>query len=88
MISIFMISLLSTLSIKFLEGIGIYRKGSLTCGEEDYVSGEGFHKRGKVYRYRNENGITRFESARVLCALMLVAIPLSIGIAVLFYFLK
>lgn len=88
MIPVFMISLLSTVSIKFLEAIGIYRKGSLTCGEEDYVSGGGYHKRGKVYRYYDENGNFRFESARVFGALLLITVPSSICIAALLYFLR
>ena len=88
MVPVFMISLLSTLSIKMLEGIGLYRKGSLTCGEEDYISGAGYHKRGKVYRYLEKNGNLRFESARVFGALLLVTIPVSIGIALILYFLK
>lgn len=87
MIPVLLISALPGFSIKILEFIRIYKKGSLSCSDSDYITGAGYHRRGKVYFYINDDGSSRFESARVYGLLILFFVPVSVAISVLIYFL-
>jgi len=77
-----LISLLPALTIRILESVGIYRKGSLSLDVTDYITGAGYYRKGKVFTYIDENGSSRFESGRVFGLLTLLFLPLMIILSI------
>ncbi|MBN1633000.1 MAG: hypothetical protein JW917_02410 [Ignavibacteria bacterium] len=78
------ISLIPGLAVFILEKFRIYKKGSLTVVTGDYITGAGYHRRGKLYMFRKENGSERFESGRVFGWLLLIFIPFFLLIGIIF----
>jgi len=80
-----LISLLPALSIRILESLSVYRKGSLSLDVCDYITGAGYYRKGKVFTYIDENGSSRFESGRVFGLLTLLFLPLMIIISIIVF---
>ena len=88
MVPAFLISAMPGLTIKIMETARLYRKGSLTCGTENFIAGSGHYRRGSVYTFRDERGNTRFDSGRVFGRLVLIFLPLfTVMSLVVYYFL-
>ncbi len=73
------------ISIAILELLHIYSKGSLSCGEEDYISGSGYYRRGRVYVHKEKDGTKRFVSGRVFGFLIIIFIPLCVMLSAAVY---
>ncbi|GEM_PF-3192362 len=80
-----LISLLPALSIRILESLRVYGKGSLSLDVCDYITGAGYYRKGKVFTYIDENGSSRFESGRVFGLLTLLFLPLMIIISIVVF---
>lgn len=80
-----LISLLPALSIRILESLRVYRKGSLSLDVCDYITGAGYYRKGKVFTYIDETGSSRFESGRVFGLLTLIFLPLMIIISIVVF---
>ena len=83
MIPTLLVSATPELAKSILETIRIYKKGSLTIVTGDYITGAGYHRRGKMYMYREENGSERFESGRVFGWLLIIFISLFLIISLI-----
>lgn len=77
------ISLIPGFAVFILEKFRIYKKGSLTVVTGDYITGAGYHRRGKLFMFSKENGSERFESGRVFGWLLIIFIPLLLIISLI-----
>jgi hypothetical protein len=85
MIPTIVISATPKLAIKLLEGVRIYKKGSLSSDISDYTTGAGYYRKGRIFIFRDESGSSRFENGRVFGFLVLIFTPSMIFISVLLY---
>lgn len=85
MIPTVLISLLPALSIRILESLRLYRKGSLSSEVTDYITGAGYYRKGKVFTYIDEKGSSRFESGRVFGLLTVLFLPLMLILSLIVY---
>ncbi|MCI0472496.1 MAG: hypothetical protein L0Y76_02830 [Ignavibacteria bacterium] len=88
MVSVLLISIPTGVTINILESFGIYKKGSPSCGETDYITGSGYQRRGRVYTYVNGDCSATFESAKVFGFLILIFAPFTVLISVIIHSLN
>ena len=87
MIPVLLISAVPGLTIKILELFRLYPRGTLSSETNDYITGAGYYRRGKVFIFRNENGSERFDNGRVFGYLLLIFELSSFIMSSIAYFL-
>ncbi len=87
MISVLLVSAMPGLTIKLLELFGLYPHGTLSSETNDFITGAGYYRRGKVYMFRNDEGTERFDNGRVFGYLLLIFELSSFILSLIAYFL-
>jgi hypothetical protein len=85
MIPTIMISLFHGTTVKLLEALKFYKKGSLFADERTYATGAGYHRTGTVYVTKMPDGDENFETGKIFGFMMLTfgTIFLVIGIVLI-----
>ncbi len=85
MVATLMIAVFKSLTIRIMETMRLFKKGSLVCSVEDYIAGSGYHRRGFVYVHTGDDGVKRYVSGPVFAYLLVLLIPLSVMLSLAVY---
>lgn len=87
MIPVLLVSALPKLTVKILELFRVYSPGTLTVEINNYVTGSGYYRQGKVYTFNDETHSARFDNGRVFGYMILCFVPVMLAAALILFFI-